>query len=1085
MKTYKQLYQLFALLFVVFFSMQTSNAQTYEGQKAKEIHTSIEKVRVLEDEQVLKNIQFEKDQQPNLENLPAVLNEALSKNNRKSTNGLTLKVIKDKVDDLGFQQVKYQQYYQGIPIETAISKAQVKGGKVETVMGLLYQNIEVNTTPNIDEDGALKAAEEYFGEGTEKWNIAKKEAHKGHNHDMPEENILVVLKENNQDYLCWKMDLQTPIGLKRVYIQAHTGEIVKTSPLELNCYGASGCTNMYGSQSGGSTKKIGNNYILDNATCTNQTRVHVSDWNSDTFTQGSLKEYYDTNNSWCDNDLDKSAYQSFWLVNKVLDYFDTEHGRDSYDDNGANVTVYNEAMFLGQNNTGYYSYGQNASMSLTGGVMKIGRGLNANAASDDFNAIDVVGHEFVHAITGAEAQLKYEKESGALNESFSDILGLAFERWTENDSNTDWLMGEDLSIGAFRSFSNPNSYGQPDTYGGDYWYEQTNCTPHPTNDFCGVHYNSGVQNHWFYLLTEGGSGTNDNGATYSVSGIGLDKAVEITYRTLTEKLSSSSDYADARAGSIAAAIDIYNDPCAFEVQQVKNAWQAVGVGAAAPSCSQADLICQSQTVNKTTVVAGTTLYATVKVRNVGTASTGSYSRVGYYLSSDPYYSADDIGLYINEYVPTLGVNSISNEGQTLTIPSNTASGIWYIIYKADRSNLVSESNENNNVVYKQITVTPNITKPDLICQSQTVSKTSLEAGQTLYATVKVKNIGTASTGSYSRVGYYLSNDPYYSTNDVGLYINEYVPTLGINSTSNEGHTLTIPANTTPGTWYIVYKADRSSLVNESNENNNVVYKQITVVGTNPTPPTNYCTAQGNNSNYMWIEKFEVDNTWSMLSGNNGGYYFFDGPSTWNLSTGSHTMELTSGATSNYYVIFRVWIDFDRDGNFESNEELFTHGLYGAGTISNGFTVPANAQNGATRMRISMKYNSAPNACETFSYGEVEDYIITLSGGSGKSDNTIDEYALTEIDNNTMKLYPNHVENGSQVNIDFELIEDLTDEATIEVYNIQGQLVDVIETGILIKGKHQTQYRIDNLTTGMYFCQMRFGENAITQKLIVE
>jgi len=257
-----------------------------------------------------------------------------------------------------------------------------------------------------------------------------------------------------------------------------------------------------------------------------------------------------------------------------------------------------------------------------------------------------------------------------------------------------------------------------------------------------------------------------------------------------------------------------------------------------------------------------------------------------------------------------------------------------------------------------------------------------------------------------------------------------------------------------------------------------------------TPPMNYCDASGNNSNYMWLDKMVVDGNWSSFSGNNGGYKYFYGSGNtylYTLSTGSHSMDLTAGTHNdiNFHVYFKAWIDFDRDGIFESNEELFTHATYGETTITNGFTIPSNAQNGATRMRIAMRYNAVPSACGNFNHGEVEDYVINISGGSGKSDNTLNEYALTEIDNNTMKLYPNHVENGSQFNIDFELIEDLTDEATIEVYNTQGQLVDVIETAILTEGKHQVQYRIDNLTTGMYFCQMRFGENAITQKLIVE
>ena len=82
--------------------------------------------------------------------------------------------------------------------------------------------------------------------------------------------------------------------------------------------------------------------------------------------------------------------------------------------------------------------------------------------------------------------------------------------------------------------ANPNEFGQPDTYEGTYWVDVNGCVPNSnTNDNCGVHTNSGVQNFWFYLLCEGGSGTNDNGDAYSVTGIGLDEGGEIAYRNNT------------------------------------------------------------------------------------------------------------------------------------------------------------------------------------------------------------------------------------------------------------------------------------------------------------------------------------------------------------------------------------------------------------------------------------------------------------------------------------------------------------------------------------------------------------------------
>jgi len=142
-------------------------------------------------------------------------------------------------------------------------------------------------------------------------------------------------------------------------------------------------------------------------------------------------------------------------------------------------------------------------------------------------------------------------------------------------------MGADFTVQAgktcLRNMSNPNDPNaftqQPDTYGGVFWYTGP-------GDNGGVHYNSGVQNYWFYLLCEGGSGTNDNEDEYTVSAIGMAKAAAVTYLNLTAYLTPTSQYADARAGSIAAAQQLQNNGSltASDVQQATAAWCAVGIG---------------------------------------------------------------------------------------------------------------------------------------------------------------------------------------------------------------------------------------------------------------------------------------------------------------------------------------------------------------------------------------------------------------------------------------------------------------------------------------------------------------------------
>ena len=194
-------------------------------------------------------------------------------------------------------------------------------------------------------------------------------------------------------------------------------------------------------------------------------------------------------------------------------------------------------------------------------------------------SIDIMAHEFTHLVTkqNGNGGLTYLGESGALNESFSDIMGISVKKYATE--RNDWQIGTDVMIYAsnLRSMKNPNNSWdgfkpQPDTYNGLHWVNVTDTTDHG-----GVHINSRVQNYWFYLLSEGGSGANDIGNNFKVNKIGMDKAVQIAYRNLIYYLTPDATFEDSRNGSIQAAIDLYGK-ASQEHQAVVNAWYAVGVG---------------------------------------------------------------------------------------------------------------------------------------------------------------------------------------------------------------------------------------------------------------------------------------------------------------------------------------------------------------------------------------------------------------------------------------------------------------------------------------------------------------------------
>ncbi len=260
-----------------------------------------------------------------------------------------------------------------------------------------------------------------------------------------------------------------------------------------------------------------------------------------------------------------SALDAHWGLEKTYDFYLSQLSRNSFDNAGGLIKSYIH-YGIGFNN-GYWN----------SSVITLGDGDGSFMSPT--SSLDFVGHEFTHAVVQYTAGLVYQGESGALNESFADIFGTAIEFYAGTSPN--WTMFESNTLFApfySRSLSNPNSgppsqnWQQPDTYTGTYWVDPTG-----TLDNGGVHTNSGVQNFWFYLLSQGGSGTNDIGNAFSVTGIGINQATQIAYRNLRLQLTSTSNYMSAYYGSLQAAEDLYG---ANSTQQnaVRAAWYAVGIG---------------------------------------------------------------------------------------------------------------------------------------------------------------------------------------------------------------------------------------------------------------------------------------------------------------------------------------------------------------------------------------------------------------------------------------------------------------------------------------------------------------------------
>lgn len=186
-------------------------------------------------------------------------------------------------------------------------------------------------------------------------------------------------------------------------------------------------------------------------------------------------------------------------------------------------------------------------------------------------ALDVIGHELTHGVTQNEANLAYWDQPGALNESFSDVFGVLVKQYHLNQTaaEADWLIGEGLFSPnvngiALRSMKAPGTAYDDPVLGKDPQPGHMKDYVTTTQDNGGVHINSGIPNHAFYLIAN------------EIGGFAWNKAGMIWYKTLTEKLTDRSNFQDAARLSYEAAGELYGVG-SLEQNAVKNGWTQVGL----------------------------------------------------------------------------------------------------------------------------------------------------------------------------------------------------------------------------------------------------------------------------------------------------------------------------------------------------------------------------------------------------------------------------------------------------------------------------------------------------------------------------
>ena len=470
---------------------------------------------------------------------------------------------------------RFDQYYNGVRVYGGDVARQLDNGLTVSVFGTVYSGIDIDVTPSLSPDDVKEIVEERSGVtlGAEK---------------IPE---LVVLPDDSGGYrLTFRAKAFTEEEGWEYFVDAKSGAIVREQTAVERQSGVSALGRGLGVL--GDDKKV---------SVTSQSAVFLA---SDmlrppairTFDmKGNLQHVLDvlnggatltlsdvatsTSTTWSDPVVvDAHADAGF-----VYDFYFKRFGRHGLDDNNIALLmlvhpVRRQDVFTASNSEINLFY-LNA-FYAGDGVMVFGEGLPPPLVTlpgpQSWNflagALDVLGHELTHGVTEFTSNLIERGESGALNEAFSDMMGTAAEFFYQPIGDgllkADYLIGEDVvTPGGIRSLANPGMFGDPDHYSKRFIGAADNG---------GVHTNSTIASHAYYLAIEGGTNRTSG---LSVQGVGVANREQIEktfYRAFTQLMPSNATFSVARTVTIQAARDLYGAGSAVE-RAVTQAWTAVGV----------------------------------------------------------------------------------------------------------------------------------------------------------------------------------------------------------------------------------------------------------------------------------------------------------------------------------------------------------------------------------------------------------------------------------------------------------------------------------------------------------------------------
>jgi Zn-dependent metalloprotease len=380
--------------------------------------------------------------------------------------------------------------------------------------------------------------------------------------DVPDAS-LVIRAFGGEYHLVWRVELSRVDGtaeasLPVIYVDAYTGELRGAYDDLQTATGVS----FYSGTVSLTSSKVQTSYYLQDLV----RLIGLSPY-----------MFWDADDHW-DAENQRAGVDALYGASRYYDYLRLVHGRRAIDGEGGPGTL------ASQVNPDTKLLKVNVFNGLVGARWIRSERYAEFGTGDGIQfgplvSLDIVGHELTHGLVQHTAGLIYEGESGALNESWADVFGSMLERWARGGAVTDatWLIGEDaytpkVAGDALRYMATTHAADEsglgtdddPDHYSERYV---------GAGDNGGVHINSGIANHAFYLLAAGG--THHRGG--SMTGIGADRAEKIWYRALTTYMTSSTGFSGARAATQRAAADLYGTGSVEHVA-VGTAWSLVGVG---------------------------------------------------------------------------------------------------------------------------------------------------------------------------------------------------------------------------------------------------------------------------------------------------------------------------------------------------------------------------------------------------------------------------------------------------------------------------------------------------------------------------